>query len=105
MAEMSVRGIKWQCLGVVQTSVDACLGKVLSQCVPVFRADDIKMVNMVTARTGFRCDNIAYVFEKLIITRGNRASCLSPCIEIGQFCIQDGRLQAIQTAVDRKSTR
>ena len=58
------------------------------------------MINVIAARSDSRCDHITYFLQEVVVTSGNATARLCPCMQMGQFRIQDGCLQPIHVAVD-----
>src|SRR5207249_4672368 len=58
------------------------------------------MIHMVAIGLHSWRNNIAHVFQKLVVTRGNTAARRSPRWQMWQFCIQNSCLQPVHAAVD-----
>src|SRR5215469_3061048 len=70
VTKISVGSIKWESFGIVQNRCDARVREVLSYVIPVFRANNIEMINMVAADSYFRRHNFTNIIEKFVVTGG-----------------------------------
>src|ERR1019366_223493 len=64
VSEVSISRIKWQRLRIIQDGSDFFFTKKFFQSVPLFRPDNVKMINVVAFRRDFRTNDIACSAQK-----------------------------------------